>query len=475
MAAGPPLPRVMSSSSSSSSTPLTSLCVYFVKRVRRTCKHPAAKGVSWCTQHRKIIEKGEENRETKGERIPSFRGEKNKKKKTKEKKTKEKEEEEEECEEENTKMFPVLSNNHKWYKSREAILLSNMERAMKVKEMRVPAEWEPHLRCWMAWPIRGHLWERRMSSSTSLNKVRTIYALVAHAVAEMGEEPVFMVVHPQYVQEAMYYLEPHPRIWLYVLTHDNSWIRDNGPTYIQVNDTKKRMGAVVWRWNGYGELYSDYELDALVAQRTLETQKIPYIKAPIVFEGGALETDGQGTLLTTPQVVLDPARNPHLRGRAHAERIFRDFLGIRKVIWLEGTLYGDETKGHVDNLARFVSPGKVVTLITHDPTDRNYKALRHNYSILRSTRDAAGRLLDIIPIEQPNLSVCLPWSYLNFYIANRAVLMPCFGEEKFDERARVTLAKLFPDRLMVPIDSTALLYGGIHCITLQQPLVSTQM
>jgi agmatine deiminase len=328
----------------------------------------------------------------------------------------------------------------------------------------MPAEWTPHGRCWMAWPCRAELWGDHMEAA------RDAYAEVATAIARF--EPVTMVAKPRSVAEVSLRAGSTAGVSVFSLPHDDSWMRDMGPTFVV--DGSGQVAGVDWQWNAWGNKYPDHDRDAEVAKNVLEHLGMRRYEAPFVLEGGAIHTDGDGTLITTESVLLNPNRNPGI-DRAQMEGLLAAYLGIRKVIWLGQGLTDDDTDGHVDNLACFVRPGVVVALGSNDPEDSNFKILQDNLGRLRAATDANGRSLEVVEIEQPRARLLedgrrMGLSYINFYIANGGVIIPAF-EDPQDARAYDTLNKLFPGREVVQIPALEILHGGggIHCITQQQP------
>lgn len=328
----------------------------------------------------------------------------------------------------------------------------------------MPAEWAPHSRCWMAWPVRAELWGDHIEAA------RDAYAEVATAIARF--EPVTMVAKPKNVAEVSLRAGSVPGVSVFSLPHDDSWMRDMGPTFVV--DGSGRVAGVDWQWNAWGNKYPDHERDADVARAILEHLQMRRFEAPFVLEGGAIHTDGEGTLLTTESVLLNPNRSPGIT-KPEMEELLAAYLGIRKVIWLGQGLVDDDTDGHVDNLACFVRPGVVVALSSSDPADANYPILADNLNRLRNATDAQGRQLEVIEIEQPRARYLpdgrrMGLSYINFYIANGGVIIPAF-EDPQDARAYDTINKLFPDREVVQVPALEILHGGggIHCITQQQP------
>ncbi|MGH7785576.1 MAG: agmatine deiminase family protein, partial [Candidatus Binatia bacterium] len=235
------------------------------------------------------------------------------------------------------------------------------------------------------------------------------------------------------------------------------------------------LALIDWRYNAWGGKYPPWEQDDLVPQRLAALLGRPVFSPGIVMEGGSIDVDGRGTLLTTEACLLNPNRNPHLDRRA-IEQHLGDYLGVRRVLWLGDGIVGDDTDGHVDDLTRFVAPGVVVTVVEPDPADPNHALLHDNLQRLRSLRDASEQPLQIVelPMPQPieHEGTRLPASYANFYIGNAVVLAPIFGGPR-DAVALDTLRRLFPDRRVVGIDAVDLVWGlgAFHCLTQQQPRV----
>jgi agmatine deiminase len=329
---------------------------------------------------------------------------------------------------------------------------------------RMPAEWAPHECCWMAWPSRADQWPG------GLAEAQAAYAAVAHAIRRF--EPVRMVVEPSAVKEAR--AQCGSDIDLVELPIDDPWMRDSGPTFL-TRGSGARAGTA-WRFNSWGGKSPDYADNALLAGRVLSIAASPVYQSSLCLEGGAIHTDGEGTVITTESVVLNANRNPGITKSA-AERELCRALGATKIIWLPGdpdSIFVDITDGHIDGLVSFVKPG--VVLYESDPsaTGSALKLAAENRHVLETATDASGRRLKIISIddayevETSHALFCR--SYVNFYIANGGIVMPGFGVPG-DARARAVIKAAFPDREIVQIDITRLASGGggIHCITQQQP------
>ena len=258
---------------------------------------------------------------------------------------------------------------------------------------------------------------------------------------------------------------------------DDGWLRDNGPTF--VIDSRGALLGVDWQFNGWGDRVPSVK-DQLATATILEREQIERVAAPLVLEGGSIHVDGEGTLITTEECLLNRNRNPHL-SRSQIEAHLRDFLSVETVIWLKGGLKDDVTDGHVDQLAAFAKPGVVLALSSEDESDLNFPVLRENLEVLRSARDAKGRRLQIIEIPQPpalyneHTGTRVSLSHINYYAANGGIVLPSFGFPDHDQRVLAIFRELFSDREVIPVFSleAALAGGNIHCITQQEPAAAS--
>ena len=331
----------------------------------------------------------------------------------------------------------------------------------------MPAEWERHERCLMGWPSRVALW------GELLDQARADYATIASAIAEF--EPVTMLARPVDVEEAR--ARCAGAVEVVALPLDDSWLRDTGPIFVR--DAEGHLCGVDFRFNGWGEKYVPYDDDAALAARVLELLGVPRVAGDCVLEGGAIDVDGQGTLITTEQVLLNANRNPGV-GREELAETLRLLLGAEHVIWLGRGLVEDrDTDGHVDNICHFVAPGRVVAQTVADPAHPDWLICAENLDLLRRSRDAAGRELEVIELGVlPVLAgsdppVAAP--YTNFYLANDAVIVPVTGEDgDADAQALGVLAGAVPGREVVPVPGATLARGGggVHCITQQVPVAA---
>jgi agmatine deiminase len=329
----------------------------------------------------------------------------------------------------------------------------------------MPAEWSPHARTWICWPCRIESW----GGPEGLLRAKQAVARVARAISTF--EPVMIAAKPLDAPEAQ--LATSGKAEIFEVAIDDSWVRDSGPTFVTAEDG--RRGAVQWEFNAWGNKYHPWTDDAQLASRIARHADVRLYSAPLVCEGGALHTDGQGTMLTTDQCLLNSNRNPHLDRQQVEERLAL-FTGARRVIWLGEGFSDDETDGHVDNIACFVAPGRVLVGVPSARTHPDFAPVMEAIRILSATRDAEGRKFEIVEVEQP-LTQRADWrgrplqaSYVNFYLANGGVVMPGF-DDRNDEKAREIVAACFPGRDILQIQALDIVEGGggIHCITQQEP------
>jgi agmatine deiminase len=347
----------------------------------------------------------------------------------------------------------------------------------------MPAEFERHAGCWMLWPERSDNWR------DGAKPAQAVFAAIATAIA--AGEPVTVGASAAQYQNARARLGPSIRV-VEISTND-AWIRDSGPTFVV--DASGRRRGVDWTFNAWGGLagglYFPWDRDDEVAQKVLEIEGADRYRTPFVLEGGAIHVDGQGTCLTTEECLLNPNRNGQA-SRAEIEDALKRYLGVSTVIWLGRGVYLDETGGHIDELACFTAPGHVALTWTQDRHDPQYEISQDAYHRLKRARDARGRSLTIHKIHQPGPLYMtdreaagvdaragtlprrggdrLPASYINFYIANKVVVMPLY-DKRWDGAAMRTLKRLFPTRRVVGVETREVLLGGgnIHCITQQVP------
>jgi agmatine deiminase len=324
----------------------------------------------------------------------------------------------------------------------------------------MPAEWSPHAGCFLSWPCRELTWHGHFEDA------KRAYSAVIKAIDRF--DPVTVVVDPKTAQEARGRLGPGARLFEAAL--DDSWARDNGPIFVRREDN--RLALVNFRFNAWGNK-GPYEKDDRLPVLLAERLRIRRYDAPMVLEGGSISVDGNRTLLTTEQCLLNVNRNPSM-SREKIEQVLASYLGIRKVVWLAGGVEDDMTDGHVDGVAGFVMPHVVLAAHTRDGSDPNYRNLEENLVRLESATDAKGQSLEVVKMVQPRPMLVggLPItpSYVNLYFANGAVVFPNYGIQE-DNLARETLASLFPEREIVGVRCEYISIGGgdVHCITQQLP------
>lgn len=335
-------------------------------------------------------------------------------------------------------------------------------RAPSCDGLHMPAEWEEHEATWMIWPCKPSAWPLGM------DRPRLAYAEVAKAISRF--EPVQMMCRPDLADQAIAMCGDSVNI-VPMDTHD-SWSRDSAPTFVV--DGRGGVAGVDWVFNDWGHI-ARYEgrHDEPMALHVLEHLSMRRYAAPFIIEGGGIHSDGEGTLLTTEQVQFDPRRNAGFSAKDY-EDLFAAYLGTEKVIWLGNGLEDDETNGHVDILACFVRPGVVMVHGCDDPGDNNFAVTQDAIKRLKAATDAKGRSFEIIRMPQPKPRHHGDWrldlSYINFYIANKGIIMSSF-DDPMDEVAFKLMCEAFPDREIIQVPSLDIFAGGggIHCITQQQP------
>jgi agmatine deiminase len=348
---------------------------------------------------------------------------------------------------------------------------------------RMPPEWAPHLACYLAWPHNRDTWPGKF------DVIPPIYADMVAKIARF--EPVRLAVTDAAQIDDVRAMIPDAArrtekeapgtlhsIDIFHLPTNDAWVRDHGPIFVNrlasAAASDASQIALDWLFNSWGEKYGAFDLDVVVPQKLGLRYGFDVIEPGIVLEGGSIDVNGAGSLLTTESCLLNPNRNPTL-SRADIEDYLRTYLGVTNVLWLGEGIAGDDTDGHIDDLARFVAPDTIVTVVEDDPLDVNYKVLQDNLARLRAMRDQDGRPLEIETLPMPPAVIHdntrLPASYANFYIANRAVLMPKFMCPQ-DNVAASTLSKLFPGRVVVGVPSTDLVWGlgSVHCLSQQHPV-----
>ena len=342
---------------------------------------------------------------------------------------------------------------------------------------RMPAEWEPHHATWLGWPHNASDWPGKFAP------IPWVYGEIVRALAS-GEIVRILVNSAQHERQARHVLErvgvDLDRVEFFRFPTDRGWTRDFGPLFVRRTSPRPELGIARFRFNAWAK-YPDWKKDDRIPERVATRLKVRLFRAragagDVVLEGGSIDVNGRGTLLTTEECLLDPAvqvRNPGL-GRGEIEAVLRDRLGVTNVLWLAKGIAGDDTHGHVDDLCRFVNPRTVVLCRETDPHDANYGPLEENRERLQGIRLEDGSKIDVVDLPMPAPLYFegqrLPASYANFYVANRAVLVPTFNDPQ-DRIALGILAELIQDRPIVGIHAVDLVWGlgTLHCLTQQEP------
>jgi agmatine deiminase len=337
----------------------------------------------------------------------------------------------------------------------------------------MPAEWEPHASTWLAWPQRESDWPGKLAP------IPWVYAEIIRTLTR--HETVNLIVADEPTAAAATDILTRAnsdtgRVKLWQLQTDRSWMRDSGPIFVK-SAAGERI-ALDWHFNAWAK-YEDWKQDDRVPAFAAEKLNLPRVEPVwnghrVVLEGGSIDVNGAGLLLTTEECLLSKTqeRNPPF-SRADYEAVFAEYLGIKKVLWLHRGIVGDDTHGHIDDLARFVNKHTVVTVVETNPNDENYELLQENRERLEAMTDADGSRLQVVPLPMPRPLIFdgarLPASYANFYIANGVVIVPTFNDPS-DRVALGTLAELFPDREVVGIHCVDLVWGlgTLHCMTQQE-------
>ncbi|EKD78316.1 MAG: hypothetical protein ACD_41C00369G0005 [uncultured bacterium] len=334
----------------------------------------------------------------------------------------------------------------------------------------MPAEWEPHTAIWLAWP-------HDPDSFPQLEQAEWAFADFV-AVISKTEHIELHVLNDVMEQKVMSLLQQRQchlsAIRFHHTNYADIWIRDYGPIFV-VNPTTKQLAMTKWEYNAYGNKYTELLKDNDVPYIMNQSLQLPMFKTGIVLEGGSVDVNGLGTLLTTRQCLLNANRNPRL-SEQQIESYLSDYLGVQHVIWLNEGIEGDDTDGHIDDIARFINPTTVVCVYTDDTSLVDYKPLHENYQLLTQAVDQAGQPLTIIKLPMPAVpkagSRQLPASYTNFYIGNGVVIVPTFGTNN-DQTVLERLRPLFPGRQVIGLNAYHIVFGAgtFHCMSQQQPAV----
>ena len=333
----------------------------------------------------------------------------------------------------------------------------------------MPAEWEKHSAVWLSWPHDTtsfpHLEEAETSFANFIKEISESETVELQTVNEVVEDRAVAMLQERGVNENAVRFHP--------ANYADIWFRDYGPTFVTNKETKE-LAMTKWTFNAWGNKYKILLKDNEIPYAMNAKMKLPMFETGIVMEGGSIEVNGKGTLMTTEQCLLNKNRNPNL-SREDIERYLSDYLGVRHFIWLKEGIEGDDTDGHIDDIARFVNETTVLCAYEEDTASPDHAVLKENFEILQHSTDQDGNPLSVIKLPTPGKISAhaepLPASYANFYIGNTKVLVPTFGTAN-DQKALDIIQSVFPDRKVIGIDATYLVYGfgTFHCMSQQQPL-----
>jgi agmatine deiminase len=335
-----------------------------------------------------------------------------------------------------------------------------------------PAEFDQHVATWLSWPHKEASWP---------GKIETIYPVYAEFIKLLaeGEKVRINVADEPMKLKAVWHLESAganlSQIEFFLHPTNDAWCRDHGPAFIINPRAQEKKMIVDWGYNAWGGKYPPFDLDDNIPTLIARHMDIPVVYPGIVMEGGSVEFNGRGTVLTTTSCLLNENRNPHLNQK-QIETYLHNYYGVDNILWLGDGITGDDTDGHIDDLTRFVNEDTVVTVIEEDKTDDNYKPLRDNLKALTKMRLQDGRPFNIIELPMPAAIIYedmrLPASYANFYIGNQYVIMPTF-RDKNDDKALTRLQESFPSRKVIGLDSVDIIWGlgSFHCLSQQEPAV----
>jgi agmatine deiminase len=335
-----------------------------------------------------------------------------------------------------------------------------------------PAEWEKHRATWLSWPHKEASWPGKISS------IFSVYSQFVKEVAA-GEQVCINVCDAAMQAQALSYLHEQEvdvnKVSFFLHPTNDAWCRDHGPAFLINPKADVKKIVVDWGYNAWGNKYPPYDLDDVIPTLIAKQYQIPVYHPGIVMEGGSVDFNGQGTLLTTTACLLNPNRNPHLN-QAQIEQYLHDYYGVQQILWLGEGIIGDDTDGHIDDITRFVNADTVVTVVETNKNDENYQILQDNLKELKKMRLLNGKQINVVELPLPTPVMyedqILPASYANFYISNAAVVVPTY-QDKNDQVALEILSTCFPDRRVIGLDSTDIIWGlgSFHCLSQQEPAV----
>ncbi len=332
-----------------------------------------------------------------------------------------------------------------------------------------PSEFAKHTATWLSWPHKEASWP---------GKIETIYPIYCEFIKRVaeGEKVNINVVDEAMKNKAIAHLQKagadFTNIQFFIHPTNDAWCRDHGPAFL-INPVEKKKMIVDWGYNAWGGKYPPFDLDDNIPTLVAKHYNLPVVYPGIVMEGGSVDFNGKGTVLTTTSCLLNPNRNPHLNQK-QIEEYLTNYYGVSNILWLGDGIVGDDTDGHIDDITRFVNEDTVVTVVEESKKDENYEPLQENLKLLKSMRLESGKQLNIVELPMPAAIVFedmrLPASYANFYIANKYVVVPTY-RDKNDDKALTILQKCFPDRKVIGLDSWDIIWGlgSFHCLSQQEP------
>lgn len=335
---------------------------------------------------------------------------------------------------------------------------------------RFPAEWEKHRATWLSWPHNKDSWP---------GKIETIYPIYSQFIKILtaGEQVCINVNNEEMKRDAIQHLNKQDvdlsKVDFFIHPTNDAWCRDHGPSFLINHSAANKKVIIDWQYNAWGGKYPPYDLDNATPASIAKELALPVFKPGIVMEGGSVDFNGKGTLLTTTACLLNPNRNPALNQR-EIEQYLKSYYAVENILWLSDGIVGDDTDGHIDDITRFVSSNTVVSAIEHNKADDNYQLLKSNIGLLEQMKIENGERLNIIELPMPaavtHNGQRLPASYANFYISNNAVIVPIF-RDKNDDKALEIIQNCFTDRKVVGLDSSDIIWGlgSFHCLSQQEP------
>lgn len=348
----------------------------------------------------------------------------------------------------------------------------DLNKTPKSQGYRFPAEWEEHDATWLSWPHKEESWP---------DKLEAIYPYYCEFIKVLSESEFVRinVVDEEMRKFAMDCIMQSganlENVEFFIHPTNDAWCRDHGPAFLINPEAEQKKVIVDWGYNAWGDKYPPYDLDDDIPTKIGEEFGIPVFYPKIVMEGGSVDFNGKGTVLTSKSCLLNPNRNPHLT-QEEIEQYLRDFYGVEQILWVDDGIVGDDTDGHIDDTIRFVNENTVLVVVEDNPEDENYAILQRNLEQLKEMRLPNGEPLNIVELPMPDPVIWegqrLPASYANFYIANKSVIVPTYRCEK-DAIALEIIQKYFPNRKVVGIDSTEIIWGlgSFHCLSQQEPYV----